>query len=284
MVTAEQFENARQFIYRHGDLLTRKRFAYHFEQESKQAVLDVLACYQNDDGGFGNGLELDIMCPTSSGMCTEMAFGYLLELGISEGSVLERAIEWVRSNRTENGDLPHPIEAVKAYPHGNWWEDDGGRILSIAGLLGRIGRSSPDISARAAAVFQETHIPFPKEFAVYSYPVALYLRYAEGADKYSPQRQELEAAFPNMLEQEAWHHPLFFCHSRWDSEEIPRSLWQAKATRAIATLQEDGGVLIERYAQLPWWRPVWTLDMLAVLKSKGMLTPPVESIILEYET
>ena len=50
MITAEQFEKARQFIYRQGDLLTRKRFAYHFEQGSKQAALDALACYQNQDG------------------------------------------------------------------------------------------------------------------------------------------------------------------------------------------------------------------------------------------
>ena len=141
MVTAEQFEKARHFIYRHGDLLTRKRFAYHFEHGSKQAFLDVLACYQNDDGGFGNGLELDVMCSPSSGICTEVAFAYLLEFGINDGPVLECAIEWVLSNREENGDLPHPIEAVKAYPHGNWWKDDSGRIISIAGLLGEMGRS-----------------------------------------------------------------------------------------------------------------------------------------------
>jgi len=69
MITPEQFEKARQFIYRQGDLLTRRRFAFHFEQGSNQPVLQALACYQNDDGGFGNGLELDITCPESSGIC-----------------------------------------------------------------------------------------------------------------------------------------------------------------------------------------------------------------------
>jgi len=240
MVTKEQFEKARQFIYRQGNLLTRKRFACHFEQGSTQAVVDVLACYQNNDGGFGNGLELDVMSPASSGIGMEVALGHLLELEISNGPVLERAIEWVLSNQKENGDLPHPVEAIKAYPHGNWWEDDSGRIMSVAGLLGAMGRSHPDISRRAAAVFEETHIPFPEEIGVYSYPVALYLRYADGADKYSQYLERLEAAFPKMLEKEAWHHPLFFCHNRWDSKDIPASLWQSEAERAIATLQEDG--------------------------------------------
>ena len=143
--------------------------------------------------------------------------------------------------------------------------------MSVAGLLGAMGRSHPDISRRAAAVFEETHIPFPEEIGVYSYPVALYLRYADGADKYSQYLERLEAAFPKMLEKEAWHHPLFFCSNRWDSKDIPASLWQSEAERALATLQEDGGVLIERYAQLPWWRPIWTVDMFIIMKNKGLL-------------
>jgi hypothetical protein len=272
MVTAEQFEKAKQFVYRYGDLLTRKRFAYHFQQGDKQPVLDVLACYQNDDGGFGNGLELDMMCPTSSGICAETALGYLLELGVNDGPVLERAIEWVLSNRTDNGDLPHPVEAVKAYPHGPWWgKDDNTRIMSVAGLLGKMGRSHPDISSRAAAVFEETYIPFPEEVAIYSYPAALYLRYADGANGYSQYLERLEAAVPGMLKEYAWHHPLFFCSNRWDSESTPGSLWRSEAERAVATLQDDGGVFMQRYARLPWWRPVWTLDMLVILKDQSLL-------------
>ncbi len=271
MLTTEQFEKAKQFIYRNGDLLTRKRFAYHFEKASKQAVLDALACYQNDDGGFGHGLELDFMCPASSGICMEMALGYLLELEIHDGPVFENAIKWILTNQTKNGDLPHPTDNVKAYPHGNWWEEDSDRIISIAGLLGKMKRSHPDIDTRAAAIFGETYIPFPEEIGTYAYPAALYLRYAEGTEKYSAQLEQLETAFPKMLKKEAWHHPLFFCHNRWDSEEIPPSTWQSEAQRVVATLQEDGGILIEQYAQLPWWRPLWTLDMLITLKRKQLI-------------
>jgi hypothetical protein len=274
MLTAEQFGKARQFIYRQGDLLTRKRFACHFEGGSKQAVLDVLACYQNDDGGFGNGLELDVTCPASSGICMEMALGYLLELGISDGPILDRAIRWVLTNRTANGDLPHPTESVKAYPHGNWWAQDSGRILSIAGLLARLGRSCPELSERAAAVYEATYVPLPGQVGVYSYPLAQYLRYADGAERFSESRSRLEAAFAKMLQKDAWHHPLYFCHNRWDSPDIPMSLWRSEAGRAVAALQADGGVLIERYAELPWWRPIWTLDMLVIMKTKRLFSPP----------
>ena len=106
MLTTEQLEKARQFIYRNGDLLTRKRFAYHFEGGAKQAVLDALACYQNDDDGFGNGLEKDVMCPESSGIALEIALGHLLELKVADGPILERALTWAHMNQTDNGDLP----------------------------------------------------------------------------------------------------------------------------------------------------------------------------------
>jgi hypothetical protein len=254
ILSPEQFDNTRRFIYRQGNLLTRRQYAYHFEHGDKQAVLDALACYQNDDGGFGNGLELDIMCPASSGICMEVALGHLVDLGVHEGALLDRAIEWILSTGLANGDLPHPVCAVKAYPHGPWWEKDEGRILAVSGLLGRMGRSHPDIAARAAAFFEQTHVPFPEDIGVYSYPIALYLRYAEGADKHSQYRRRLEAAFPALLEKAAWHHPLFFCHNRWDSSDIPTSLWRSEAERAVATIQADGGVHIEQYANLPWWQ------------------------------
>jgi hypothetical protein len=272
MISAEQFEKARQFIYRHGDLLTRKRFAYHFEDGDRQGVLGVLACYQNADGGFGNGLELDVMCPASTAICSEMGLGYLSELRVTDAPMVDRVVEWVRANRTPEGDLPHPAGAVKAYPHGNWWEHDSGRILSIAGLLGKMGRVEPEINDRAAAIFQASpQASGLREFAVYSYAVALYLWYADGAARFSEASEQLPAAVLAMLEKDAWHHPLFFCHGRWNGPDIPEAVWRSKAERAAATLQDDGGVAIERYATLPWWRPVWTLDMLATMKERGLL-------------
>lgn len=266
VVYDSHFARARQFVYRHGDVLTRRRFAYHFEHGSQEAVLDALACYQNDDGGFGNGLELDLLCPASSGICTEVAFGYLVELKVGEGDIVDRGIHWVVSNQTANGDLPHPPkDVVKQYPHGAWWETDAGRILSLAGLLGKMGQCPPEVSRRAAAVFEEKYLPFPQALKVYMYPVSLYLRYGDLEGRHRQHLAALDAAFGNMLATEAWHHPLFFRYGRWTHEGISAALWETEAQRAIATLQDDGGVWIERYAALPWWRPVWTVDLFVAL-------------------
>ncbi|MBN1483151.1 MAG: hypothetical protein JXA37_00375 [Chloroflexia bacterium] len=270
MITTRQFDAARQFIYRHGDLLTRRRFAYHFERGPIEAVLDVLACYQNSDGGFGHGLELDILCPDSSGICAEVAFGYLVELGVGQGPLFERGLQWVVSAQTADGDLPHPVDAVTRYPHGPWWKQDHGRILSLAGLLGKLGHCPPEVSRRAAAIL-ERYLPFPQELEVYDYPVALYLRYGDPEGIHRQHLGALEAAFLSMLGTYAWHHPLFFRPGRWEHDGIPASLWEAEAEKAVAALQDDGGVWIERYARLSWWRPVWTVDLLVTLNYRGFL-------------
>ena len=51
------FEKARRFMYRSARPVELARWQYHFEQGSKENVLKALAAYQNEDGGFGHGLE-----------------------------------------------------------------------------------------------------------------------------------------------------------------------------------------------------------------------------------
>ena len=82
----------------------------------------------------------------------------------------------------------------------------------------------------------------------------------------------LDAAERRMLDLDAWHHPLFFCHRRWNHAGLPAKLVESGARKAVAALGPDGGAVIERYADLPWWRPVWTLDLLVELRDAGLLS------------
>jgi hypothetical protein len=284
MITGEQFDRSKQFIYQYGRLIDRKRFAYHFEQGDPQGVLDVLACYQNADGGFGHGLELDIACPQSSGICMELALYHLWDLGIGEGDLVSNAITWILSSCKEDGDLPHLSEAVIRYPHGNWWKEDDGKILAIAGLLGKLGIQVPEISTRAAAFFGAKYLPFPEGLGVYSSGLNLYLRFAEGADEFSDCIPQLESGFVAMLEEEAWHYPLFFYGYGWASDAIDAGVWKGEGRKAIASMHEDGGVTIERYKSIvtyPVWRAVWTLDMLVTLKRQKLADFDALSAMLE---
>ena len=56
----EAFDRARQFLKTQARPLDRALFEYRFEDGPIEPVIEELARFQNDDGGFGNGLELDI--------------------------------------------------------------------------------------------------------------------------------------------------------------------------------------------------------------------------------
>jgi len=43
----------------------------------------------------------------------------------------------------------------------------------------------------------------------------------------------------------------------------------SEITNFFNGLQDDGGLKII-YQDLPWWRPIWTLDALIILKMSGM--------------
>lgn len=277
MLTTDAFGKAKQFIYRHGRLLDRKRFAYHFEGGSRQAVLEALACYQNGDGGFGHGLELDVMCPQSNPICTEVGLAILLECDASASPIAQHAERWVLASQHESGELLNPEDDIREYPHGDWWlGTDDIRVLAIAGFLAQLGRGTEQFYDRTAVFFQARYSPFPRDIGVYHYPLHLYLNHAPGAGRFAIEQAALRALIPGMLAKEAWHCPLFFCHDRWYSEDIPSATWRVEAAKAASTLQEDGGVLIANYASLPWWRPVWTLEMLVRLQKQNLLERPGE--------
>jgi hypothetical protein len=57
-VTDSAFARARDHIYRDGRLLERRLFAALFENGPADAVVDCLRGYQNEDGGFGQALDV----------------------------------------------------------------------------------------------------------------------------------------------------------------------------------------------------------------------------------
>jgi hypothetical protein len=269
MVTTQQFEKAKQFIYRYGRLLDRRRFSFHFEGGSQEAALQALMCYQNADGGFGHGLELDVLCPASSPVCAEAALLYLNDLGITEGEAIDRLETWILMAQQEDGTLLNPIDAIVAYPHGPWWADaDEIRVFSLAGLLARLGRGSEAFFGRVERLFDMQ--PFPDRVDIYSYPFHLYLRYALGAERFADRRDQVRGQMPDLLRRFENHHPLFIFCDRWEFEDVSRDVLASEARRAVAYLADDGGMETP-YPDLPWWRPVWTLDLLVALKRFGFI-------------
>ncbi|MWC29195.1 hypothetical protein [Paenibacillus sp. MMS18-CY102] len=83
-----QFNKAREFIMDQGRELDQKLFMYHFENGSRESVLDVLRNHQNLDGGFQNTGEGPRN--ESSPIGTSVAFQHLIALDASPDSSMVR--------------------------------------------------------------------------------------------------------------------------------------------------------------------------------------------------
>ena len=77
-------EKARGFIYKNARPLELAKWQYHFENGSREAVLNALSFYQNEDGGFGNGLEADNLNPNSLPMGVWSATETIREIGVTD--------------------------------------------------------------------------------------------------------------------------------------------------------------------------------------------------------
>lgn len=268
MFSDAAFQKSKQFIYRHGRLIDRKRFAYHFESGEASDVMAALACYQNEDGGFGHGLEMDLMCPESTVAATEIACLLLEEFGVQEGEMVEGIERWCLSSVD---GFPQPPSELTAYPHGPWWADPEGHtlhFLTIAGFLAKWGKGTSELFRKAETLFQSHPVP---KIEIYHYTYYHYLRFLPREEAHEQAFQEVCAQLPALLETAAGYHPLFFYLWWMAAEEFSPEVIRREAEKLLQDFQEDGG-LRTPYPQLPWWRPVWTLEALIHLKRHRLLT------------
>ncbi|MFX1317135.1 MAG: hypothetical protein ACFE9T_14840, partial [Promethearchaeota archaeon] len=75
-IDENQIKKIKEFIFKNSRLLERRLFSFFFEKGEKNDVIKALVAYQNLDGGFGNGIEPDLLCPDSSAIGAETAMYY----------------------------------------------------------------------------------------------------------------------------------------------------------------------------------------------------------------
>lgn len=124
-MTDDRFSAARSFLLTEGRLLERRLFATLFEGAPATGVVDALRGYQNDDGGFGHGLEPDKLCPASLPIDVEMAFHALLAAGGSatDGAMVGRACDWLAAVADDAGAVPLAFPVMERYPRAEHWSD-----------------------------------------------------------------------------------------------------------------------------------------------------------------
>lgn len=116
-------QKAVDYIHHHARPLEKALYAYYFEQGKRESVLDELASFQNDDGGFGHGLESDIRLAQSSVIATTIAFQKFRELAVpSSHPMVKRASHYLfgQYNNTAKtwSNIPKNVDDA---PHAPWW-------------------------------------------------------------------------------------------------------------------------------------------------------------------
>lgn len=160
------YEKIRKWIYKNARPLDLARWKYHFEGGSKEDVLLSLSAYQNDDGGFGHGLELDCWNPNSNPMQTWKATDILKEIDGCENDskVTEGILRFLDSDKFfVDGYWNAVIPSNNDYPHAPWWSYYEGAnkdwgcnpSVSLAGFVILTANRTSSIYKRAELLIKE---------------------------------------------------------------------------------------------------------------------------------
>ena len=125
MVNQDALNSAYHFIKSNCADLYTSLFEYHFFNGSSKRVLKNLKGYQNEDGGFGNGLEPDFLLPDSSPLATTIAFQIMDEITEKDDQMICAAIRFYENtfDQNRNGWWTVPAQ-VNDHPHAPWWHYD----------------------------------------------------------------------------------------------------------------------------------------------------------------
>jgi len=265
-------QRVKELVFREGRLLDRLLFERFFGHVTKSACLRALCAYQNGDGGFGNGLEPDLLVPASTGIAAETALYTLDLLSYPHARTLGRLILWLEDVVDPRGVIPHPPAEIKDYPHQPWWGGpDETRILAVLGLLRKLGERDPYLEAHTLLLAGRiTEQGLPELIQLYDYPILLYALYTLEFPMRGKVLTHYRERLPAFLQNHAEHHPLWGRYWHCAIPLLPAKVVQQEAERCIADLREEGG-LPNPYPQLPWWRLIFILDGVCLLSKRCML-------------
>ncbi|MFX0039579.1 MAG: hypothetical protein ACFFCY_04965 [Promethearchaeota archaeon] len=271
MITIDenQIKKIKEFIFKNSRLLERRLFSFFFEKGKKSDVVKALVAYQNLDGGFGNGIEPDLLCPDSSAIGAETAMYYFDLLNYVDNEFTDQLFNWIIKEQNEEGYINHPPKNMYYYPFQEWWSGpDDLRILALSGFLKKWGLGDAAFFKKVKKFY--TTCSLPTEFKIYDYPYFIYLKYLGENKEEKEILQHIIDQFPIIFEKNKEHYPLFGRHWYHALDNVDRKVLENEAENFFNGLEDDGGLKI-LYQNLPWWRPIWTLDGLILLRKSGMI-------------
>lgn len=118
------YNQVRTWVYRNARPIELCLWQYYFENGTKEAVVDALLFYQNEDGGFGNALEPDNWNPNSTPVTTYFALSILRQIDFRDTShpIFTGIWKYLESGKDRNDfGWRFTVESTDQYPHAPWW-------------------------------------------------------------------------------------------------------------------------------------------------------------------
>lgn len=162
------FDKARTFIYRNARPLDIARWKYHFENGSKEAVLNALSAYQNNDGGFGHALEPDAWNPNSSPIQTWTATEILREIDFVDNGhpIIKGILRYLAGGDEFTGHFWYnSLQSNNDYPHAPWWhtepestpQNDYNPTACLAGFIIRFADKESELYSLGCRITKEAY-------------------------------------------------------------------------------------------------------------------------------
>lgn len=120
------FKKADKFVSENATKLDKELFDFMFLSKDTKDLYEELKRYQNEDGGFGHGLEPDFRTPLSSNMATTIAFQYFNKSHKTEfPDFMRKGIDYFVNNYNKITQrwLSIPEKSDES-PHAVWWNYD----------------------------------------------------------------------------------------------------------------------------------------------------------------
>ncbi len=302
----QAFEKARAFIYRNARPLDLARFQYHLEDGDKAAVMRALSYYQNEDGGFGHGVEADCWNPHSITIHVGTACRIILDIDFDDADhpVIQGLLRWCESGALFNGHTwALDVPSNNDYPHAPWWHTDSksacrtdyNETARIAGFIIRYAERDSGAFRLGLRIIQEAIAAIPPDGISDMHTCSCYVIMAEQLARdqaidlfpYDALREKLHRSVDRLIEKDPakWNayvcRPSFFLSSR-DSEFYPehQAAAEAECDFILQNQQEDGswpitwawGAYPEEWAvSKNWWKSHLIIQNLLYLKGFGRL-------------
>ncbi|HSL94161.1 MAG TPA: hypothetical protein VK905_06100, partial [Bacillota bacterium] len=259
----QRIAQLRDKMFAQGRLLEQRLFEYYCGRGSVESCFRALLAYQNDDGGFGAGIEPDLMTPESTAIGAETALYYCDLLGWRQEAILRQVASWVRRVLSDGSVIPHPPQNMSLYPHQPWWNSpDEGRVLSVTGLLRLLGAEDAALFDRVNRLAEAVVLPDHLKF--YDYPPLLYAIYTPEFSRRDEIIGHYAERLPRILEENSDHYPLFSRYWYHAQPLVDPALLARERAKTISAFGETGA-LPSPYPTLPWWEAIFSLDALMIL-------------------